>query len=415
MSRSASGSTTSAPWPPSSSERAFRRGAAQAAICSATRREPVKATLATAGWVASASPTSGPSPVRQLTRPGGSPARSARSHRAQAARGASIAGFTTTAHPAASAGASFQTTSATGKFQGVMAATTPERGGAHPAAGRQGRAGQLLHPQALGLGGEVVDHLGRARDLGLRLAEGLAGLAVHQLGEPGLLGVERAPRRRAARARARSRGALPTRAAPRPRRRTARSTSSIVAAATSPERRPVTGRGDGHPALGREAPLAGDQRPLVRRGAHAAGGGAARGVDPGHLTDAPRRLVAGDATDLLLGEAACALGVGGPHVEVVHVAPHEAVLAGLPEREGGPVAVRARRHRRERAQHPQRPERLVGAPLLEGRLGGLACLRQVRGAQDDARGHPRAHRSGRATQQGDLPEGRARGVSPPRS
>ena len=51
------------------------------------------------------------------------------SQSAQAASGVSAAGFTTTAQPAASAGASFQTTSATGKFQGVMAATTPTGAG----------------------------------------------------------------------------------------------------------------------------------------------------------------------------------------------------------------------------------------------------------------------------------------------
>ena len=81
------------------------------------------------GWVESASPIRGPSPVRQLTRPAGRPARSARSQSAHAARGASIAGLTTTAQPAASAGASFQITRATGKFQGVIAATTPSGAG----------------------------------------------------------------------------------------------------------------------------------------------------------------------------------------------------------------------------------------------------------------------------------------------
>jgi hypothetical protein len=40
-----------------------------------------------------------------------------------------MAGLTTTAQPAASAGASFQTTSATGKFHGVIAATTPTGAG----------------------------------------------------------------------------------------------------------------------------------------------------------------------------------------------------------------------------------------------------------------------------------------------
>ena len=101
------------------------RGAAQAAMRSATGRDPVKATLSTSGCVARASPRVGPSPVRQPTTPGGRPARSARSQSAQAASGASWAGLTTTVQPAARAGASFQTTRATGKFHGVMAATTP--------------------------------------------------------------------------------------------------------------------------------------------------------------------------------------------------------------------------------------------------------------------------------------------------
>jgi len=48
------------------------------AICSATRREPVKATLEVDGWVARAAPTRGPSAVKQLTSPAGSPDRSAR-------------------------------------------------------------------------------------------------------------------------------------------------------------------------------------------------------------------------------------------------------------------------------------------------------------------------------------------------
>ena len=40
-----------------------------------------------------------------------------------------MAGFTTTAQPAARAGASFQTTRATGKFHGTIAATTPTGAG----------------------------------------------------------------------------------------------------------------------------------------------------------------------------------------------------------------------------------------------------------------------------------------------
>ena len=166
------------------------RGAAQAAMRSATGREPVKATLSTRGWVARASPRVGPSPVRQPTTPGGRPARSARSQSAQAASGASWAGLTTTVQPAARAGASFQTTRATGKFHGVMARHHPDRVGPHPAAGGRRAPGQLGRPQAGGLGGEVVDHLGRPVDLGLGLGQRLALLGVHQRGDPLPLGVE---------------------------------------------------------------------------------------------------------------------------------------------------------------------------------------------------------------------------------
>ena len=95
-----------------------------------------------------------------------------------------MAGLTTTAQPAASAGASFQTTSATGKFQGVIAATTPTG------------AGRTQLPVASVGPGSCWAHIrsasaakwwttsARAGDLGLGLAEGLAGLAVDQLGEP---------------------------------------------------------------------------------------------------------------------------------------------------------------------------------------------------------------------------------------
>ena len=72
-----------------------------------------------------ACPTSEPGPVTRLSAPGGSPARSSASHSAQAEPGAISAGFSTTALPKASAGATFQAGMAMGKFQGVIAPTTP--------------------------------------------------------------------------------------------------------------------------------------------------------------------------------------------------------------------------------------------------------------------------------------------------
>ena len=57
--------------------------------------------------------------------PAGTPACSARCTRASEVSGVSSAGLQTTVHPAASAGAILRAIIAAGKFQGVMAATTP--------------------------------------------------------------------------------------------------------------------------------------------------------------------------------------------------------------------------------------------------------------------------------------------------
>ena len=46
-----------------------------------------------------------------------------------------------------------------------------------------------MGPEPLGLGGEMVDDLGRARHLGLGLGEGLSHLAVHQVRQVLALGV----------------------------------------------------------------------------------------------------------------------------------------------------------------------------------------------------------------------------------
>ncbi len=65
------------------------------------------------------------------------------------------------------------------------------------------------------------------------------------------------------------------------------------------------------------------------------------------------------------GGTRCALGVGGPDVGVMGVVSHETIRAGLAEREGGPVAMGARRHRGGRSQHPERPRVLIRAALRE--------------------------------------------------
>ena len=60
--------------PPSSSDTCFRSRAAACTISLPTSVEPVKATLSTPGWAASAAPAVSPKPVTMFTTPGGSPA-----------------------------------------------------------------------------------------------------------------------------------------------------------------------------------------------------------------------------------------------------------------------------------------------------------------------------------------------------
>ena len=64
-------------------------------------------------------------PVTTLNRPGGRPASSARTANASAVNGVWLAGFSTTAQPAARAGPTLRVIMAAGKFHGVMAPTTP--------------------------------------------------------------------------------------------------------------------------------------------------------------------------------------------------------------------------------------------------------------------------------------------------
>ncbi|MNQ94278.1 hypothetical protein D3C85_1097860 [compost metagenome] len=86
--------------------------------------EPVKAALDTFGLVTSARPSSAPKPFTTFTTPGGSKSPIS-SINIIIDTGVLSAGFKTTQLPAARAGASFQIPINSGKFQGIICATTP--------------------------------------------------------------------------------------------------------------------------------------------------------------------------------------------------------------------------------------------------------------------------------------------------
>ena len=90
-----------------------------------TAVEPVNATLSTSGCEASLAPTSGPSPVIRLKTPGGTPHSWATCASRNSDSGVFSSTLTTTELPAASAGATFQIPSTSGKFHGTIAAHTP--------------------------------------------------------------------------------------------------------------------------------------------------------------------------------------------------------------------------------------------------------------------------------------------------
>ena len=80
---------------------------------------------ATAGWVTSGSPTSGPRPVTTLTTPFGKPASPNSLASSSIDAEVNSEGLITAVQPAASAGASFQLVRVSGEFHGVMIAITP--------------------------------------------------------------------------------------------------------------------------------------------------------------------------------------------------------------------------------------------------------------------------------------------------
>src|ERR1019366_4742160 len=90
-----------------------------------TSVEPVNDSLRTIGFEVSSAPISFEGPVTTLNTPFGTPARSASSARASAENGVCEAGLTTTVQPAPIAGPTLRVIIASGKFHGVMQATTP--------------------------------------------------------------------------------------------------------------------------------------------------------------------------------------------------------------------------------------------------------------------------------------------------
>src|SRR5699024_6154670 len=93
--------------------------------CFPTSVEPVNVIIRTALLESIASPISLEFPVTRLTTPFGMPARSNILTTSIADSGVTVAGFKTTVQPAAKAGPTFRVIIEVGKFQGVIAPTTP--------------------------------------------------------------------------------------------------------------------------------------------------------------------------------------------------------------------------------------------------------------------------------------------------
>ncbi|GAA3487908.1 hypothetical protein GCM10018987_19900 [Streptomyces cremeus] len=127
----ASSKTMFAPLPPSSRVTFFAVPATERAMALPTAVEPVKATLFTSGWSTRAAPVS-PYPGRMLTTPRGRPAWRQMSAKKSAESGVVSAGFRTTVLPVASAGAIFQASIRSGKFQGMTWPATPSGRGSAP-------------------------------------------------------------------------------------------------------------------------------------------------------------------------------------------------------------------------------------------------------------------------------------------
>ena len=108
---------------PSSSSTFFR--AARSRMPQPTSDEPVNVIALTRSSSTSTSPISLAGPTRTLSQPAGRPASSSSSASVSAESGVWPAGLSTTAQPAASAGAILCATRLSGKLNGLIAPTTP--------------------------------------------------------------------------------------------------------------------------------------------------------------------------------------------------------------------------------------------------------------------------------------------------
>src|SRR3546814_4363319 len=104
-------------FPPSSIDAFLIVGAHWPSSSRPTSVDPVKLSFLTSGLPVSSPPIARDPPVITLNSPAGSPASSASAASASAEKGVSLAGFRTTAQPAASAGAILRVIMADGKFQ----------------------------------------------------------------------------------------------------------------------------------------------------------------------------------------------------------------------------------------------------------------------------------------------------------
>src|SRR2546425_4125011 len=110
-----------------------------------TAVDPVKAIFRTAGWSRNTWPiTLLFLPVTTLNTPAGSPASAQMRARASAVSGVALAGFSTTAQPAARAGAILRVTIVAGEIHGVVAPATPQGGRNTPHPLPRARGGGLF-------------------------------------------------------------------------------------------------------------------------------------------------------------------------------------------------------------------------------------------------------------------------------
>ena len=121
----ASSSTMFGLLPPSSWATRLTVGAALRATSMPARVDPVNDTMSMSGWLASATPTPGPSPWIRLNTPAGTPAVCRISAKSCAENGATSDGLSTDVQPVASAGKTLTEIWFNGQFHGVISPQTP--------------------------------------------------------------------------------------------------------------------------------------------------------------------------------------------------------------------------------------------------------------------------------------------------